>query len=679
MFYAAYVVGGKLSGGSGIVRWCAAAVTGIWFSSAVFHGLIALGRFNLQAALLVTAAAVAAVRLLGNPFGRVLSELQADFRRASRVLTRLRKGRCRWLLYVYAFSLAVTFLRTLAIPPLGWDTQTYHGVKAGMWVQDGGMFSMPAPGGWGVYQSLFGGYELQLAWAMLPFHGDLPAGLVDALQWLFLGLAVYALGGEIGLRARFRWASVFYILFVPALWLSIGSGYVEPGLNLAIAAGLVFALRFLRRRKGSLLLLVFMALGTAGGIKITGLPILAVEWGLLLLIILVRGPSRLRSAGWLCLGALASAVVLSPWLLWNLKFTNLPLGFVPLKVAGITFGEANKAMELYSLRPELQHVDFVSELKALSRVFRLPARAGPHLSLLTIAPLALSAIALTAFFRRRPFKALLLAGAAAAVLASVYQDAFTVVRLYWPLAAARFLLPLVCIAVPLSLYRARPGSRTSKVYEAFLQLAILFHLGRSAFYGWAFFEKAAVPLGLLLLIILTYFLHRLYRSSGRRKLVLGLMLLLPLVSLPCLKAFRGRTRGLAVAESTVRDRVDKYWIEAAGLVDTPAVARRIAVTSGPYRNLDNWFMYLMLGRDLQNRLFYIPVAKNGNVIDFSPDIDLGRLGDFEAWQSRIRAGRITEIMTFRPASAELRWMAGHPESFTRLCGDGVTWGLYEVH
>ena len=155
--------------------------------------------------------------------------------------------------------------------------------------------------------------------------------------------------------------------------------------------------------------------------------------------------------------------------------------------------------------------------------------------------------------------------------------------------------------------------------------------------------------------------------------------MIPLLLLPPLNIYRNHTHHKAASKSIVLHRIQKYWRKAAVLVDSPDVSRRIAITSGPSQRSDNWFMYFFLGKRLQNELFYIPVTTDGRIIDFGPDSEREKSGDFDSWLSRLYKNKITHVMSFKPTSMELSWMKERPRLFKHLAGNKKTWGLYRLN
>src|SRR5439155_10110040 len=106
----------------------------------------------------------------------------------------------RGVVLVLSILVAIVVAHSLLLPPLGWDSLTYHAVKAARWVQRAGFVDAVAPGTWAVYRNYWAGAEVLTAWSMLPFHADTLAMAMQAVHWLLLGLAIIALVRELGAR-----------------------------------------------------------------------------------------------------------------------------------------------------------------------------------------------------------------------------------------------------------------------------------------------------------------------------------------------------------------------------------------------------------------------------------------------------------------------------------------------
>ena len=455
-----------------LLRWLAGVTTGVWMATAAFHLLAAVEQFTLPVACGGAALLLAAAMHPG-----LFAATRAVYGRDRRVVRWLRAARVpRWRrLFMCGLGVlaAVLAIRTLILPPLAWDTLTYHAVKSALWAQNAGELPLHAPGGWSAYRNYFGGAEILTAWAMLPFRQDTLALLVDAVEWIALGLAIVCLARELGVREPFASAAAGFVLAIPTFQLLVGSGYVELLLNLAFVSALAFAIRFVRRPQPALMVLALAALGIAAGVKVTALPLASVVSAGIVIRALVQCDAVRKHAAALVLGTAAAAAMVMPWLWKNIDETGYPLSPMPVSVAGFTLGRANDAILWYGERPDLEQ-SWRSELGALGKVFRFPPSRDENLGGLAAVPLLLFPLGVLTIARRSALAAAMLTGLAVIIAALFYAPSFRTIRLGWSTNSSRFLLPLICVAVPMSIawWRQAPGA--ARWYGVSLSAALRF-------------------------------------------------------------------------------------------------------------------------------------------------------------------------------------------------------------
>ncbi|MEE8161157.1 MAG: hypothetical protein V3T61_05925 [Acidobacteriota bacterium] len=675
--YLSYSLSYRLLGRASVVRrWCATVLIAMWLMSAIFHLLLPLGQFRLSAVLFLLGLLVFATRLTNHPYSLFLHRLWRDLSWFARVWRLNRASRYRWLIYLFALFALVKCIRAALLPPLGWDTLTYHAVKAAMWIQTGGPAAMEAPGGWSSYRTYVGGGEIFTAWAMLPFHNDLLVGLVDPLQWLFLGLVLYGLARQLGLKSKYAWIGTVYVLCLPAAHLSVGAGYVDLGNSLALLASLMFAIRFLRHRDEPSALLAVIGLGVASGIKVTAWPVAAV-------VLPIMGWSMVRnrqfSTGkWILAGGLAALAVLVPWLAYNVQWTGYPLSPMPVSIGSLPLGVSTPALRWYQDLLSLEPYTWEPETMALSWLLRSPTKHSLHLREMTHLQVALFLAILPSYLFRKTAIAILSLGFIGAFILFYYSPGFSVVRIYFAQYNGRFLFPIASVVVLLSLSWCRHKSLTSELYLLYLGLATALHIAGGVFYGWAAFERLTVPLALVLLLVFIFSLSGLPGRWTHPQLLAGTAVLVPLLLLPVLAFYKDNTRYRAAGHSDLMHPTVKYWAAAAELVDEPETPKRIAVTAGPWQKADNWAMYFFMGRNLQNRVFYTPVSRSGEIIDFGPEGTREQHAQFDSWAGRLLQQRMTHVMCFHPPSIEMLWMEYRPDLFERVAGVTGFWGLYRI-
>ena len=680
---AAYRIGFAIVGARGLaLRFCAVGLAGMGLATAGFHLLLPCGAFTLPAGL-------AACTLLGlgawflAPGKAPLAAAAALDARALRRLLKAHRGspeRISTVLFaVFAVPLA---LRTLVVPPLAWDTLTYHGLRAALWVQNGQYTFDPAPGSWGHYRHFFAGSEVLTAWAMLPMHGDLFAGLASAVQWAGVGLAGYAYARELGLREPYASTAAGVGLFIPTLQLLVGTGYVEPALLAALLATVALALRFFRRPDPRLACLALAGCGLMAGMKLPGVPPALVLGGFVILVALrevfARRPGasrrRARQLTGLALGGLLALVPVVPWMAHCYKETGY-LVTLPVQVLGVKLGVSDPADAWFLDRPELTPYRWDTETAALRAIFARPGRKTEALGLFTLLPLLLFPFGLVPLARRRPLAAGLVLGLVLTVIAFYASRDVTVLRLLWSANLSRFLLPGVLLALPVSLLWCPAAPRAGRVYRGLLLGSAAFYAGSFARFGWAAVELGDVTLTLVVLGAGFLLARRLARSSPR--LALGFAVAFWIAGSVRLAVRREETRPLTARESLQLHWQPKYWTDAAQLLDDPGEPQRIAITSGPQQDADNWFAYSFLGRNLENRLTYVPVTRDGDIVPLGPGYELERSARRQRWLERLDERGVTAVMSFRPLSIEQRWMDEMPKRFEKLAG-GPDWGLYRV-
>lgn len=667
------------------LRLSAVLVIALWSLTACFHLLTAYHLFHLWTANLVWGLLILAACLFFAKPAEIWRTITHDATWIRRTITVPRQGLARMIVPFVSSLALLRVVRSIWLPPLAWDALTYHAVKAGLYVQQGHTGLFATHGGWGEhYRWLFGGGEALFAWAMLPFHGDFVAGLLDAGFWATLPVVLYALGRSLGARATRSWAIAIYCASLPACCVTAGALYTDNVLLCVFLTALVFSIQYEIRRKPAFLWLALLAVGVAAGIKILIWPMAAVTV-LWLGIRSLHRAQRPASIGFLLAGSIGVLVTTTPWLLLNWGESGFVLGSIPCHLGPWQLGKASPATSLllHELERSPQHARWVRSLA--EAIFRAPWTPGVHLSVFSV-PFAF--LGCLAFCRRRfSFYAAVKWFFVAVLVAGVAALFFTHMRLLWrdwgP-TSSRFLLP---IFVPLLLVGVLPPplgclkSTCGHFIEDVLWIGATLHLAAHAFYGWSIYEFKGLALILILALVAATAATGLgkfvFAKSSFFSAVLKMATVLILVAVPAAR-FRDKHRYKLMAESTVIHEVPRDISLAARAIDRPSHPFRIAVTAGTWPDEDNWMLYHFLGSKLQNTLVYTSTTRDGSIIDLPP---LGRDDprlDVTRWLARIRNGRVDAVMAFWPEPIEVRWMEERPECFERLDGRYPQWGLYWV-
>ena len=657
------------------MRWCAVSSVGMWCASAGFHALRSLHAFQLGHALIACAGlAWLCERSLPGLGARAC--LQREWRALRAVARLARRSPHVWLNACFgAFALLLT-LRALLIPPLGWDTLTYHGPRAVQWLQTGQFTFDDGVGCYNFYRHFTSGGEVFSAWAMLPFHSDLLVNLASVVQWLALFMASWALARALGLREPYASTSAAVVMFLPAVQLEVSSGYVELPLNAALFQGIALAVHSLKRPSAGSALLCAMSLGVAASIKLPGMPpALVVAAGVALRLVFSRQLSwraKLRTAAISCIFATLPA---APFLLRAYQDTGYPLSPMPVRAFGHTLGVASDMMRWYQERPQPDAFTWAAEKKALHALFAPLARFNESIGSMGVLLLFGAPFGLCASIRRKPLLGLLLACAALTPLLAHFGRELSAVRLMRAPSSTRFLLPFLALCAPLSLSWCTPHSALARTYRRLLLLYPLmtsFMAFKRDYGEWEARDHA----GLLIVLVLAASLLSACARWGRGPLwaaSLGVWILFA-----CgLQARRDETRDLAMRDSSTLHGYPKYWTKAPALVDELERPRRIAITGGPDPVSDKWFHYFFYGRRFQNSIHYVTPTRDGSIVQLRPPRALDKRSDRDVWLANLERRGITEVLSFPPRSLELGYMDKLPERFEKLDGDG-SWGLYRV-
>lgn len=659
------------------LRWGSVALLGAWLSTVAFHLLLPLGGFMLPGALLA-AAGLLAIALRARPQVVPLSWLLRREVRTARAVGRLFfRGRHAVINSMFALFGMLYALRALTIPPLGWDTLTYHGPRAVQWLHDGQFTFDPGPGPLSLYRNFFGGGELLMAWAMLPFHSDLFANLTSVFQWLALGLATWSLARGLGIREPYAACGGGAAMFIPTVQLQLNSGYVEIALNAALIQSMAIAVYALRRPTGRLVVLAAMGIGVAGGVKLTAAPPGAlVLAGLVVRFVLAGNLRAGRMLSYLTAAALAAAAPVLPWVIFAYIDTGYPLSPMPVEIFGQKLGIADPALSWYQAQLVIPPHRWDVETGALRHVFAsFGGSLNEAVGAMGLLPLCVAPVGAVQLLRRRPLAGALIIGAVVAALLVYFSRGLAPVRILWAVSASRFVIPVVIVSAVVSLTWCRADGFWSTAYRrlllayGFVYALLAVHWGRGA---WE--VREAVIVAAVLTVALT-FIAWVFRHRGGRWGAATAVLVFAW-SCSFLQLRRDETRTRAFQESFALHPSPRGWAALLPIVDEPERAYRIAVTAGPNQRADQWFMYAFYGRRFQNVLVYVPSTRDGGIAHFGPEGDLNQRADRMAWEKRLEAEDVDFVLSFLPLSVEQRWMDGAPGRFQRQ-GGGTNAALYK--
>jgi hypothetical protein len=662
-------------------RWTAAAVAGVCGAIAVFHALSWLGRFRLAEGVAIAGAAALLARAVT---GVRLAALARALGEDLGALVRFAVGadpRFRWARAVLASAPCFVIARALILPPLGYDTLTYHGVKAALWVQTGGDLPLRMPGGWALYRWFPYAGEILGAWAMLPFHDDTLYLWVDAALWLAWLPVLAALCAELGVAARLRPALCLYAMTVPAIYYFVPSGYVDVLGYFLLIATLLFTIRAIRGRPAAAPACFAIAASvTAVAVKFTALLWPALAGAVMFVAIAADRGRRAAVFRGVAIGAVIGAATLGPILARNVIGQGAPFSPFPLHVLGVTLGAAPPELDWYNqFTPEQRSFD--NELHQLLMMLGFESPFKPTFGLASLPLLLGLGYGLWRLFRERQrLVALLLAAFSAAHVATYLHADFATTRNVYGTVNARFFVVLTTIGALLvaRLWRSRRAQTAQALYFVAASAASIWYY-RVALVS----ALEVVPLLAFVaatasaLAIAPYVLAKVDAGFAAAAAV-GVLVLGLSFGMWNLRGYRTAIRYEALATSAAGHRIPAHWSALAALVDQPRDPHRIAVTGGPNKRAGGQHMYFFLGRRLQNELFYVSPLADGS----TPVYDSGapRMPglDGSVWLTRLQQTGAEYVVTLKPPWLETRFMRQRPGRF-EFVGESLkqTW-LFRV-
>lgn len=672
--YIAYALCQKwFSESSAGIRWSATSILFCWLLSIIFSILMSVHMFApLPATITALISIVLTSRALKKP-KTYANSIIYDFSCCRNII--IQENNDVWKIALTCFLLLAVLMtvRTLSLPLLGWDSMTYHGLKAGLWVQTKGWPTLNAPGGWEFYKSYFGGGEVFTAWCMLFLHSDLLAGIPDVFFWILVGLTTTCLAIEFDMRTRT--AMLVGMAFLCTLELSgmVGTGYVDNCANSFLLGGILFLVRFYRSNKLGELFIAAAAFGLASSVKVNMLAtsvLVALPVGILLL------KSRrlpIKMYGLCLLGFIAPFV---PWLLFNYISTGYPLGSIPLSIGPIHLGAPPPSLIWYLDRPDITPYKFSVEARAMYQSLH-PFGLTLLLPLLGIPGFLLGVV-------QRRYRYILVFIIIASITGFYFSSSFSVVRLGW--LTGRFLAPAIILITATGLPVLQRFRHGTPLIEAFSASSVITGV-------WTFiqdfilnkhpdehpFDVLFLVLALLLILVFFYIAYRHWLvSSARKAVVTALCVVASVSTLYAFYQFKNSFHIQAYSKYIIKQSFPRYWVDGLRALESETKPLRIAFTYGAEQDNHYAFLAPFLGIYLNNYLLYVSPYKDGFIVPHHPDYLANSSPSFESWINGLQNAKATHVLSLRPPSKELLWMQDHPNVFVNLAGQADSWGVFRI-
>jgi hypothetical protein len=686
--WCSYLVALRLAGedAPASARLSATAIVAAWLLALLFYLLCLASAFRLGVVLVVWPLLAVLAHLAIARRRPALRLLGADLSRAAGVLADFARSPLRFLGLACALLALARLARGLVAPPLAWDTLVYHLLKAGRWVQAGTLTPERAPDTWAGYEHYPPVGDLLWSWFMLPVRGD---ALVAPAGFFVLGaclLGVYASARALGARERPATLAALAVAFTPAVLNFVTSAYVNNTVLALVTLGTVFVARSIAAPSAGNAALALGALGLAAGTQLSAVPLLGLT-GLFVWAALLLPGSRLplgkRLAG--IAASLGAAALALPSYLRALVETGSPLYPFPLVAFGRTLlpGEPETTLLFAQSRP-LPHLEFLRVL-FYKRFFD----GWEHLNFGVMAPpliaFGLGAAAWLLCRRRaredRAARAavLFLLGTFALLVLGLFSPSMAGQRSLWAPVAGRFVTPALAAVVVLGVAVNSPIGSLLCVAAVAVDLAYGLPLGWSA-EDLKAMTDLAVPL-FIGLALATEAAAALFRRGRPVAGVVAAALLLVLPVGTRLFDVRARHRYpiyAAAARSRVdRDRFSRSY-DVHGIYRSYAAVHpiwkllddgpphRIAASAGFDKTGHPWYRYPLLGSRLQNEVFYVPVTRDGSIVNARDHALLVRKGDPEAWLRRLVDLRIEFFVALHPSPLEESWARARKDRFVEV-------------
>jgi hypothetical protein len=608
------------------LRLCVAILSLLWGLIALFYVFASVGLFFRGVVLPVC---VALALVIHRTWGQGARErLTKDLALARELLVTVRQG---WLFFAAAV-ISLRSIRGLLRPPLAWDSLTYHHVKPGRWIQAGGFAPELLPDAGRYYEYFPVGGEILWAWTGLVPHNDSLYALAGVAIWLGGALAGYALARLLGASSTSSLYAAALIVLCPSIGRYATSGYVDNVILLAYLLGVVFAGHFCLT--GSLRFAVFAsgAFGVALSIK----PQAAIWILLWIFLFLWRSRREPLSRWWRGLVACGLAVSIgAPHYIATWVSTGSPL---------YPFSGNEQLANLLANHIPLQQVSGPWWLYLMLPL--VPLNPGLSLPLL----LVLSVAGVASCLRRadvRPVALLLLATSLVPVMALFSPQAEAFRASVWALQLGRYIAPFLVALIVFAAQNESPQAQRILHWLIWLQAFLLIP------FDWSIADLVCVPLWVIALLALSL------RRTAPRLLLLVLFLLGAL--------FAQKTLRYSFYRDAAQDQFNEHLLRHGSVLSAiwQSLDReqpiRIAVAAGWDGIGHNWYRAPLLGSQLQNLLFYIPISTNGQVIDYWRPEALSV--DVSAWSRRLSEADIEYVVLLPPSPPEAKMIEQHPERF----------------
>jgi len=581
-----------------------------------------------------------------------------------------------------AWAAVVTVARLvggLLVPPLSWDSLTYHAFKPARWVHYGFQVRQLAPDQWRYAEYFPQAGEYPWAWAMLGGGNDGLLPFAGFLVWASCGVAAYGLARSLGGKRVPSFYAGLVTVFIPAICVEMVTGYVDMFVLLAFLLAATALVELEKKASARRAGLLGLALGLLVGAKSSGFVIAGL--GLLGCACIALGPRAPKGRGLFAVAAAVATLLLimAPNYLRTLIETGSPFYPLTVKIGKHVLFHGNAELNLLYARKLTDAEQGAASLETLFRALFIPFRKPAHEYMgfgpgyLLLVPSAL--IAWIVYLGRRRLRVSTLTIVAMTVLPILYllSDSFAAQRAQWYIVMGRLIASLPAI---LAIYTAQLAGRIARLL---LILALLSGLALAWPLGWAPPTMWALRDLLPTLALATV------AGLACGLLVIAASRTRPLLEWGLLSSLAAFLAVLAIPLGEVRAKY-RYRIYNAAANPDPAFVmhlvwdfyvnawpiwrylddgrpHRIAVSYGWDGIGHNGLRYPLTGSHFQNEVLYVPISTTGEIIDYREEARISQVMNEARWLTRLGENRIDYIVLGSPLPPELSFIERNPRMF----------------
>ena len=587
----------------------------------------------------------------------------------------------RWaaLIVICGFVILLSLSRALLMPPLAWDSITYHLTFAALWVKKGSLFLFKAPD---QMQSAYFPINAEIfsAWLLLPFHSDLLVNLMNFPISLLGGICCYAIARELGLNSReASWAPAL-ICFSPMVYSLITTSYADNAVFTFSAASVLFTLRFFKDDNIPDALLAFISEGILLGIKYNTIPLVGLTFFVIgMRVVKTKTLGFSLKTALLLLGIVLICILGGRQYINNCIDARNPIYPFPLKIFHLKIFEGwsgGDAVEKTIVASVLKKDKIERAKVELSKFCYRTLSAGPKFPLFFL-------MACVAPFMRtnRATKKLLYLLFLFSIVPVIilYADSSAVMARTTDLTAVntRYFSAYIAFLTIAGLTVTRKLSHHFRFFDFFLALLIawdLFHTDIKHIQEVAILYPAAVlliPLFVLFYVFITkrypFFKSNWAAYCGGFIIAAG--------ALSALQTYRDSTRYDYYNQYTDVHSIPRDYVEAWRFLDNPDEKKVIAMAKGWDAVTHTWFFYPLMGSRLQNDIIYVS-AKHRDEVPTWTDRGALRGEDVSLWLEKLKKINVGYVLVQTPWPIELTWMLDRPEKFL-LVANGEKWRIFQ--